>query len=186
MENDVMWVSLDGRTIEHLQLETSEESVEADGLIIRVGEDSCIHYKIECDFRWRVRKLEIIRSGNDHSGSLILLSDGSGHWKTEQDEPLKDLEGCIDVDIYASPFTNTIAIRRLGLKPKEVQTIRACFVSLPDLQVSAVPQRYTLQNLNDSGAMYLYEGLTSGFKTDLPIDQNGFVIDYPQFFRRIL
>ena len=88
--------------------------------------------------------------------------------------------------IYASPFTNTIAIRRLGLKPKEVQTIRACFVSLPDLQVSAVPQRYTLQNLNDLGAMYLYEGLTSGFKTDLPIDQNGFVIDYPQFFRRIL
>ncbi len=82
-------------------------------------------------------------------------------------------------------MTNTIAIRRLALKPQQAETIKAAFVTLHDLHASAVPQRYTLLTVDQAGAIYRYEGLNSGFKTDLPVDSDGLVIDYPGFFRRI-
>ena len=49
---------------------------------------------------------------------LHLESDGEGHWQ-ENGKDRPDLHGCIDIDIQATPFTNTLPIRRLGLKTGE-------------------------------------------------------------------
>lgn len=48
---------------------------------------------------------------------LVLKSDGNGHWKDHKGELFPDLGGCNDIDLYFSPFTNTLPIRRLLLKP---------------------------------------------------------------------
>lgn len=185
MEREAMWVSMDERAFEYVRLQACKDAVTADGWIIHLGEESYrIQYRIECDSQWRARKLEMIRLG-ENPGSLSLVSDGFGHWTDDRGVPVAPLTGCIDVDIYASPFTNTLAIRRLALKLQQAKEINAIFVTLPDLSVSAVPQRYTLLTTDQAGAIYRYEGLNSGFRTDLPVDSDGLVIEYPGFFKRI-
>ncbi len=97
-----------------------------------------------------------------------------------QDQPA--LRGCIDVDIQATPITNTLPIRRLDLKAGESMEIRLCYISMPDLIVSAASQRYTAL---DPGSLYRFESLEDGFTADLPVDQDGFVLDYPGLFKRL-
>jgi hypothetical protein len=53
------------------------------------------------------------------------------------------------------------------------------------MEINAVEQRYTLLETNAQGGRYRYESLSSGFQTDLPVDSDGLVIEYPKFFKRI-
>ena len=185
MNSEAMWVGIDQRTFEYVRLQDGDNVVIADGWIIHLDEKSYrIQYRIESDSQWRVRKLEMTSLGT-HPESLLLHSDASGHWTDDLGKPVPTLAGCVDVDIYASPFTNTLPIRRLALKPEQAETIQAAFVTLPDLKVTAVPQRYTLRKMDQNGALYHYEGLDSGFQTDLPVDSEGLVIDYPEIANRI-
>jgi hypothetical protein len=185
MISEAMWVSIDQRTFEYVRLQTGEQIVIADGWIIHLDEKSYrIQYRIESDSQWRVQKLEMADVG-EHTKKLSLHSDGSGHWNDDHGEPMATLSGCIDVDIYASPFTNTLAIRRLALKPGQAESIQAAFVTLPDLIAVPVPQRYTLRTADQNGALYHYEGLDTGFEADLPVDSDGLVINYPGIANRI-
>ncbi|MCI0415409.1 putative glycolipid-binding domain-containing protein [bacterium] len=185
MEREAMWVSLDERTFEYLRLQTADEAVMADGWIIHLDEYSYrIQYRLECDSEWRVRKVEMTRLGKDPE-VLSLRSDGFGHWTDEKGKQVASVDGCIDIDIQASPFTNTLPIRRLALNRQESKTIDVVFITLPDLQVKSVSQRYTLESQDQTGTVYHFEGLDSGFSTDLPVDSDGLVIEYPEWFKRI-
>ena len=45
---------------------------------------------------------------------LSLTGDGAGRWQIDgRDAP--DLDGCLDLDIQVTPFTNSLPIRRLDL-----------------------------------------------------------------------
>jgi len=48
-----------------------------------------------------------------------------------------------------------------------------------------VMQRYTCLERGDDGSLYRYEGLGTGFVTNLPVDPDGLVLDYPDIFRRV-
>jgi hypothetical protein len=51
-----------------------------------------------------------------------------------------------------------------------------------DLTFHAQPQAYT--RLSDR--RYLFENLDgTGFRAELPVDEEGIVLDYPQLFRRV-
>jgi hypothetical protein len=50
-------------------------------------------------------------------------------------------DGCRDIDIYYSPFTNALAIRRLGLRLGETRKIDVAFINFPEMKGSAVQQR---------------------------------------------
>lgn len=49
--------------------------------------------------------------------TIGLHADGNGHWTTDTVEPQPDLGGCVDIDLTATPLTNTVPIRRLRLQP---------------------------------------------------------------------
>jgi hypothetical protein len=53
---------------------------------------------------------------------------------------------------------------------------------VPDLSASARDQRYTAL---EPGALYRFESPDSGFTAELPVDEDGFVLDYPGLFRRL-
>ncbi len=186
MEREVMWVSLDGQMFEHLRLVSNKDGVLADGLIIHLNQNKSfrLRYWIHCDSAWQVRKLELSRL-DEGTQSLVLHSDGKGRWGNAQGEIVPSLNGCRDIDIYYSPFTNTLAIRRLALKERESAEIKVAYLTVPEMKVSGVHQRYTLLRTNAEGGLYRYESLANGFTTELPVDSDGLVIDYPKFFRRI-
>jgi hypothetical protein len=115
--------------------------------------------------------------------SLSLVSDGAGNWRYGSGEPLPELVGALDVDLTATPFTNTLPIRRLRLKAGESAEIRAAYIRFPDLAVMPDRQRYTCL---EAGRLYRYEAVDGDFSRDIEVDDNGLVVTYPGLFRRIL
>jgi hypothetical protein len=181
-----MWAPWTGVGLEHLTLAWDEKGVRADGVVIGV-EGSVqfrIRYEIRCDARWRVREVSVALLTSDNV-SVRLLTDGEGHWIMPDGKPV--LDGCSDVDISVTPFTNTLPIRRLGLGPGESADLEVAYVDVPGMRVEPTRQRYTCLERGEYGGLYRYEdeGLFHGFTADLPVDADGLVLDYPGLFRRI-
>ena len=132
----------------------------------------------------RVRELRIdmLDAANRR---LDLMSDGAGHWFDGAGEPLPGLVGCFDVDISATPFTNTLPIRRLALPHAAAADINVVYISLPELTVTPGMQRYTCLASNTAGARYRFESRSHAFTAELPVDTQGLVADYPGLFRRV-
>jgi hypothetical protein len=89
------------------------------------------------------------------------------------------------IDISATPFTNTLPIRRLGLKPGESEQLAVTYVRVPELLVGPEWQRYGCLEARAEGGLYRFEALPAGFTAELPVDAEGLVIDYPGLFRRV-
>jgi uncharacterized protein len=185
VEHEVMWAPWEGPGLEHLRLLTSDGGVEANGLVIglEAGRPFRIGYEVRCDGRWRVRE---VRAAAPDSGPpvLELLADGKGRWKRGGGESVPELDGCIDVDISATPFTNTLPIRRLGLKPGEFEELTVAYIRVPELLVGPERQRYGCLEARADGGLYRFEALPSGFTAELPVDAEGLAINYPGLFRR--
>ena len=180
-----MWVPWEEPGLEHLRLTTSDGAVVANGLVIGLegGRPFRIGYEIRCDGRWRVREVRVATPDSERP-VLGLLADGEGHWKRRGGELVPELDGCIDVDISATPFTNTLPIRRLGLKPGEIEDLAVTYVRVPELLVGPERQRYGCQEVRTDGGLYRFEALPSGFTAGLAVDSDGLVLDYPGLFRR--
>jgi len=169
-----------------LRLLTSDSGVVANGLVIglEAGRPFRISYEVRCDGRWRVREVRVATPDSEQP-VLELLTDEEGRWKGRGGEPVLELEGCRDVDISATPFTNTLPIRRLGLEPGESEELAVTYIRVPELLVGPERQRYGCLEAQADGGLYRFEALPSGFTAELPIDAEGLVIDYPRLFRRV-
>ena len=116
MEPHVMWVPWEEPGLEHLHLIQNNELIIADSVIIGVdGQDPFrAQYEISCGSDWRLRSVHL--SLLSHSPQAVhLFTDGKEKWTSETGEVIPALSGCLDVDISATPFTNTLPIRRRGL-----------------------------------------------------------------------
>ena len=189
MERQVMWSPWTEPGLEHLRLLQRQEDIIADGLILGVKEQMPfrLHYEIRCDLRWRVRAIQMdLLDGS--SGSLHFFTDGIGNWTAESGAALSLLKGCLDVDISATPFTNTLPIRRLALQSGSSATLSMAYFNIPRMDVEVTQQRYTCLEITSSGGRYRFESLVDGassFTAELPVDQDGLVLDYPRLFRRV-
>ncbi len=178
----IRWSAWDGceAGLEHVDVRPADGGLRMSGVVI-AQEDGAkfgLSYRLKLDALWRTREA-LLRTTSGHV--LHLESDGHGHWRENgKDQPA--LQGCLDIDIQATPLTNTLPVRRLDLETGESMEIRLCYISMPDLIVSAASQRYTAL---DAGSLYRFESLEDGFTADLPVDQDGFVLDYPGLFRRL-
>jgi uncharacterized protein len=88
------------------------------------------------------------------------------------------LADALDVDLFASPLTNTLPLRRLGLAkpgavPGATETVVAAWVLLPSLAVLANAQTYTV--LGPGRVRYA----SGSFTADLDVDEEGYVVHYP-------
>lgn len=178
---EVRWTSEEGEGIEHLVFDAREDGFLVESALVgqRYGKGYGLCYRLRCDERWRARDLFMRVMGG---GQLELHGDGEGHWHDGHGKTLSAIEGCIDIDIAATPFTNTLPIRRLQLAQGERQPIAVVYVSTPDLKVTRVEQAYSCIELNRE---YRYEGIFRDFAANLKIDDDGLVIDYPTLFTRL-
>jgi uncharacterized protein len=180
MRQDYMWARWEDPGAEHLQFIQDDSGVGIGSVVVGVLDNVPFHlrYQVYCGANWVVREVAV--QGSEGSG-LNLQSDGAGQWTTGAGAPLPVLDGCIDVDIIVTPFTNTLPIRRLGLKPGESAEIQVAYITLPDLDFKPMAQRYTCLNPR----LYRYESVLSGYMADLVVDDSGIVIEYPGQWRRV-
>ena len=140
-------------------------------------------YRLTWDASWRLRDAELAVATEQSTRSLSLRTDGQGHWRYGDGRAIDDLDGCVDVDIWPTPFTNSFPIRRETMAVGERRNFRMAWVFAPGLTVHPQPQAYT--RLADQ--LYLFENLDgSGFRAELPVDDDGVVVDYPNLFQRVV
>jgi hypothetical protein len=117
--------------------------------------------------RWRATTAE--------QGDLDAALRHAGH-PPEPPPGGDNLDDALDLDLYASPLTNTLPLRRLSLLGAAAgteRTIVAAWVLLPSLAVVASQQRYTV--LGSQTVQYA----SGAFVADLALDPDGYVTHYP-------
>ena len=70
-------------------------------------------FHVDLDEDWVTREVVVSAVADGGRRTLTLSADDQRRWKVNgRQEP--DLDGCIDVDVAATPLTNTFPIRRLA------------------------------------------------------------------------
>lgn len=184
---DVLWQAWDEPGLEHLTLHSDADGVWADGMMLGLHGTRRVRvrYLIRCDAAWRAREVRVEADALP-ARVLDLVSDGAGRWQFRGGDTIPALDDCLDVDLYASAFTNTLPIRRLQLDPGEAAEIRAAYIALPGLELAPARQRYTLLTRNTAESRWRYEGLGTDFVEEIRVDGEGLVLEYPRVGRRLL
>jgi|FLYL01.1.fsa_nt_gi hypothetical protein len=139
-------------------------------------------FRIELDPHWCTRSAEIEVDEGGGSRRLRVERQGEG-WEVNG-IPRPDLAGCDDIDVAATPLTNTFPIRRLQLQEGESAEVLVVWVAVPELEVRRATQRY--ERLPGEGELHRYRyGSLTGASSVLTVDGEGLVVDYEGFARRI-
>lgn len=173
------WVAEESVGAEHLVLNEGPDRVLGEAVVVgtRFGTPYGAHYRVEMAPDWTVRRVMVALTDGR---TLAVSADGNGHWHHVDGRPLTALDGCIDIS--ATPFTNTLPIRRLKLLKGERREIRVAYLALPALTLEPADQAYTCI---EPRRRYLYEGPLRQFQAELTIDADWLVEDYPTLFKRI-
>jgi hypothetical protein len=170
------WRDTDGSSLEHCALSISDAGVVVDSIVI--ADTFGLRYRIACDAAWRTRAVDVELIGT--ARAVHLLADGAGGWWSEG-ASCPELRGAIDVDITATPLTNTLPIRRLPWRDGDAREITLVYVTVPEMTLTTSRQRYT--KLTER--RYRFEALESDFTRDLDVDEHGLVVHYPGLFERV-
>jgi uncharacterized protein len=186
MLRKVIWSNQAAIGLEHFYLQRGNDEIIADGIVIGVEENVAfrMRYTINCDLKWHVRKV-VVQLLDENERTIRFISDGFGNWTNESGNPVPELKGCFDVDITATPFTNTLPIRRLSLISGKSAEIKVVYFTIPEMQISVEPQRYTCLEASSAGGKYKFESLDGGFTAVITVDADGLVEDYPTLFKRV-
>lgn len=172
----------EGVGLEHLLLRAGA----ADSVVLAFDEEGRpfrLAYALEWDAAWRLREARLAVTTGAGTRTLGLRTDGQGRWRDGDARALPHLDGCLDIDIWPTPFTNTFPIRRAPMAVGERREFVMAWVSAPALTVRPMRQGYT--RLADR--RYLYENLEgSAFRAELAVDEDGVVLDYEGVFRRLV
>jgi hypothetical protein len=157
----------------------------ADSVLLAVSEQG-VPFRLTYILRWDtdgcLREADLNVTQASQAKYLGLRSDGKGNWRRADGQDLPDLSGCIDIDIWPTPLTNSFPIWRAELRVGERREFRMVWISAPELTAEVKPQAYS--RLQDR--LYRFESLEGiGFQADLPVDSHGIVEDYPGMFRRV-
>jgi hypothetical protein len=177
------WQDWDAKGIEHLVLREGARAIVAESVVVGSADGAvfALRYRIRCDKSWRVRSAEVDLLGSDRK--IEIVGDGKGNWSDASGKRLPKLTGAIDIDLSATPFTNTLPIRRLKLRDGQSAEIVAVYILVPALTMTTDPQRYTCL---EPRKRYRYESIDSDFTRDIEIDNRALVVTYPGLFRRLL
>lgn len=171
-----------GAGLEHLLLAEGR----ADGVVLAVDDEHGpfrLRHRLAWGADWQLASAVLTLDAAGTRRTLRLRTDGQGRWHDGGGRALAHLDGCRDIDIWPTPFTNSFPIRRVPLALGERREFLMAWVDGTALTVQ--PQRQAYTRLAER--LYRFESLDggSGFTADLPVDADGLVLDYPGLFRRV-
>ena len=170
---EVVWVSYKPQGVEHCTVKGGNSGWALEGTLVRRfrGGTAMVTYKIETDPRWRTKSLSVEQILQGRRRALEI--EAKGHRWFKGGKELVALKGCTDVDLTASPVTNTLPIKRRRLKVGASTEVKAAWVTFPSLKVIPLHQRY--QRLGPRSYRYRSAG---GFTAVIEVDDFGLVRRY--------
>ena len=177
---EVVWVSTKPPGVEHCTVLKGGSGWILEGTLVRRFKEgtSLVTYHIETDSVWRTKKVGIQQVLQGKRRGLELMVRGSKWYRGGKE--VTSVRGCIDVDLEASPVTNSLPIRRGRMKIGQKVDLTAAWIRFPSLKL--VPFRQGYEKLGPRE--YRYRS-ASGFTADLDVDDFGLVSRYGGFWTAV-
>lgn len=170
LNRSIRWRGLDLATIEHCHIVANDRDTRIRSAII--GPDFGLFYRLKLDENGNTRTVKI-----EHSDGRVLelFSDGAGGWSDDRAEPMPALRGCIDVDIWPTPLTNSLPVWRHEWTDQPTRFAMA-WIDATSFELRRSEQIYTRLDANS----FRYQ--SADFERVLTLDADGLVTDYPGLF----
>lgn len=175
LDRSLRWRGLEAQSLEHAHVVATPRDTRVRSALITPHYG--LFYRIKLDEADRVRTLRIERTDGK---VLELFCDGATNWSDDRAEPIPALRGCVDIDISATPLTNSLPIWRCDWVLGQPQRFAMAWIDTDTLAVRRDEQIYT--RLDDTH--FRYQSVASSFERVLEVDSNGLVLDYPGLFAR--
>lgn len=158
--------------------------IEGHSSAIEDGEPWAVRYLLRLDARWTTQRAEVTGRSPNGAHALTLEHDGEGGWALDG-QAAPALQGCLDVDLEASVFTNTLPVRRLALEVGERAEARAAWVRALDLRVAPLLQIYARGGHRGAVRRYDYSAPALDYSAQLDYDEHELLVDYPGLAVRV-
>lgn len=174
LNRSIRWRGLDLETLEHCHIVANGRDTRIRGAII--GPDFGLFYRLKLDENGHTRTVRIERTDGK---TLELFADGAGGWSDDRAESIPALSGCVDVDIWPTPFTNALPIWRSDWADGQPVSFAMAWIDATDFSFKRAEQIYTRLDATH----FRYQ--SADFQAVLEIDADGIVTDYPGLFTQI-
>ncbi len=182
------WTSDDQRRLETVRVVLTDRGLRASGHIVSAaGEAFGVSYTLLVDPEGRSRRLTVQSDSGTGERTLSLSRVPGGQWVADHGSgprTLTQVESAVDVDLVASAFTNSLAIRRLGLHRNiGAATLTVASIGGLDPEVTPVEHVYRTVSADANGAVIQYTGPMG--EHELTVDADGFVLHFPGLSDRL-
>lgn len=183
MKTIILWSGIGEERLEHCVLAETEDGFEVEATII--GEENRIpfktSYQLQISKAWCILSAAIKVQKGAEARSFTLHQSAPGCWLLNGNAA-PEFDGCSDIDITGTPFTNSLPVNRLGLSTGQTAEIDVVYFNLDEGNVYRTKQRYTKM----SAGAYKFETIAQDFEAVITVDKAGLVMDYRGLFRRIV
>ena len=160
-------------TLEHCHVISTERDTRIRGTVITPTYG--LFYRIKLDDTERVRTVKLERTDG---AVLELFADGAGNWSDDRAEPVSALKGCMDIDIWPTPLTNSLPLWRCAFSIGVAQRFAMAWIDADTMTVKRSEQVYTQLDASH------FRFQSANFERDIEVDADCLVVDYPGLFQR--
>ncbi len=173
------WRRIDQPGLELARIDIEKHGVTVSSTLVDAGPPHpfSLRYIWTLTPQWRTRTLRIEHMNGDDRW-LTIDRAGDSSWKLDN-KHTPHLDGCDELDLSATPFCNSLAMKRLG----NSGALTAAYISAEDLSVRPSRQRY--EKISDRHWVYHDLGVADGFIANLMLDGCGLVRTYEGLFETI-
>ena len=181
MQTNLLWTGREYHSMENCLVNVTDTGIRITSTIIGYYERKLykVDYAINTNNKWETVFCEVVSRHSDRTQSIRVESDGKGNW-TVGGKEANQFDGCMDIDISLTPFTNTLPINRLQLSEHESKQVSVIFLDVLAHRMTPARQKYSRL----SRLRYQYENVPNDFEAIIEVDESGFVADYPLLFTR--
>lgn len=169
------WTTPDGNDGETLSLRFENEAWTAEGVVS--GAD--IQYVFRLTATWQLQQMLLFRDMDEPD--LWLAHDGWSRWGEVNGSERRELGGCEDIDVLCSPFTRTMAVRRLSIGIGQSTDVDSITVDTETLSV----QRSRLEYTRLGSHHWVIRRDDGGPSHEFDVDEFGLALDLDGHFRRV-
>lgn len=177
----LIWQGITFQSLEYFNLKENDKNIQVASKIIGCYENNIysVDYQLTIDSEWNIQEFMIESEINTVKNRLTGKKD-QDEWEINN-AINPDFKGFNFIDISLTPFTNTLPINNLKLAENDTQEIKVIYIDVLNSLVKPVTQQYTRIAFNT----YHYDNLQTDFKSDIVVDENGLVVNYPKLFDKI-
>lgn len=174
-ERHIRWTTWDGETADDLNVGYENGGWTAQGTVSSAN----VSYVMRFNQQWELRQFLLFRDLDEPD--LWLATDGNGRWGETNGVAREDLEGCSAVAMACTPFSHSLAVKRLDAASLAEHTFMVAMLDVDTLGL--VVHEHTVRHLGDD--WWTQKSSTTGSEVTFRVDPFGLIVDEPERFRRI-